>query len=57
MGRISSLVDTLEGRETFKARYTIPAGVTIEHCKLGEWHTKRQIGDVVIPMIAFIEGG
>ena len=46
-----------EGRETFKARYTIPVGVTIEHCELGEWYTKRQTRDVVIPIIAFIEGG
>ena len=57
MGIFASLVDIPEGRETFKARYTIPAGVTIEHCELGEWYSKRQIGDVVIPMITFIEGG
>ena len=57
MSRFASLVDMLEGRETFKARYTIPVGVTIEHCELGEWYTKRQTRDVVIPMIAFIEGG
>lgn len=46
-----------EGREAFKAKYNIPAEVEIEHCHLGEWHTKRPKGAVVIPMIAFIEGG
>ena len=29
----------------------------IRYCKEGESHEKRQEGDVVIPMIAFIEGG
>ena len=62
MGRFASLVDTPEGREAFKAKYNIPAKVEIEHCHLGEchleeWHTKRPSGVVVIPMIAFIEGG
>ena len=57
MGRFASLVDTPEGRETFKTRYNIPPGVSIRHCLLGEWHALRSDGDVVIPMIAFIEGG
>ena len=57
MGRFTNFVDTLKNRETFKARYDIPASVTIQHCKLGDWYTKRQTEDVVIPMIAFIEGG
>ena len=29
----------------------------IRYCKEGEWHEKRQEREVVIPMIAFIEGG
>ena len=29
----------------------------IEHCHLGEWNEKRPTEVVVIPMIAFIEGG
>ena len=37
--------------------YRILPGVFIRYCKEGEWHEKRQEGDVVIPMIAFIEGG
>jgi len=56
MGRFASLVDTPKGREAFKAKNNISTGVTIEHCPLGEWHTARLEGVVVIPMIAFIEG-
>ena len=29
----------------------------LRYCKEGEWHFLRQGGEVVIPMIAFIEGG
>ena len=57
MGRFLSLVDTPEKRQAFKAKYNIPAKVEIEHYHLGEWHTKRPEGVVVIPIIAFIEGG
>ena len=57
MGRFASLVDTPEGIESFKARYNIPPGVSIQHCLLGEWHELRSEGAVVIPIIAFIEGG
>ena len=56
MGRFASLVDTHKGREAFKAKYNISSGVTIEHYLLGEWHTIRLEGAVVIPMIAFIKG-
>lgn len=56
MGRFASLVDTLKGREAFKAKYNISTGVTIEHYLLREWHTMRPEGIVVIPMISFIEG-
>ena len=57
MGRFASLVDTLEGIESFKARYRIPTGVSIRYCHQREWHTMRQEGEILIPMIAFIEGG
>ena len=57
MGRFASLVDTPRGIESFKAQYNIPYGVSIWHCLLGEWHALRLEGDVVIPMITFIEGG
>ena len=57
MGRFAHLVDTPEGIESFKAQYRIPPGVSIRYCKQVEWHNLRQEGEVVIPMIAFIEGG
>ena len=57
MGRFFSLVDTPEHREEFKTQYRIPSSVDIEHCHLEEWHEKRPTEVVVIPMIAFIEGG
>ena len=41
----------------FKADYRIPSNVGLRYCKEGEWHFLRQEGEVVIPMIAFIEGG
>ena len=57
MGRFASLVDTPKGIEAFKTWYNIPPEVTIKHCLLGDWHAFRPEGVVVIPMIAFIEGG
>ena len=57
MGRFKSLVNSEEGLESFKALYKIPPGVGIWYCKEGEWHKKREEGEVVILMIAFIEGG
>lgn len=57
IGRFLRLVDTPKKKQAFKVKYNIPIGVEIEHCHLGEWHTKRPKGAVVIPMIAFIEGG
>ena len=56
-GRFAYLVDFEEGIKSFKAQYRIPPGVSIRYCKEGEWHEARQEGEVVIPMIAFIEGG
>ena len=57
MGRFANLVDTLEGIENFKAHYHIPTGVLIRYCRQGEWHAMRLEGEVVILIIAFIEGG
>ena len=56
MGRFAYLVDSAESIENFKAQYRIPPGVSIRYYKEGVWHTDRQEGEVVIPMIAFIEG-
>ena len=57
MRRFVSLVNTPKGIEAFKTRSNIPPEVTIKHCLLGDWHALRPEGAVVIPMIAFIEGG
>ena len=57
MGRFAYLVDSAERIENFKAQYRISLGVSIRYCKEGEWHEKRQEGEVVIPVIAFIEVG
>ena len=51
------MVDSTESIENFKAQYRIPSGVSIRYCKEGDWHTNRQEGEVVISIIAFIEGG
>ena len=55
MGRFKSLVDSKEGIEKFKADYRIPPNVGLRYCKEGECHLLRNGGDVVIPIIAFIE--
>ena len=57
MGRFAYLVDSEKDIESFKAQYRILPGVSIRYCKEGEWHEARLEGEVVIPMIAFIEGG
>ena len=56
MGRFKSLVDFKEGIENFRVLYRILPGVGIRYYKEGQWHRDRQAGEVVIPMIAFIEG-
>ena len=56
MGRFKSLVESKEGMKKFKPDYRIPSNVGLRYCKEGKWHFLRQEGEVVIPMIAFIEG-
>ena len=53
MGRFKSLVEF----EEFRAQCRIPPGVGMRHCEEGQWFEDRKEGEVVIPMIAFIEGG
>ena len=43
--------------EGFREKYHIPPGVVLEYCSRDRVHTDREMGQVVIPMIAFIEGG
>ena len=51
------MVDSQEEIENCRARYRIPSRVGIRYCKEGQWHKDRQVGEVVILMIAFIEEG
>ena len=43
--------------EAFRGRYHIPQGVVLEYCPPDRVLIDRDVGEVVIPMIAFIEGG
>ena len=57
MGRFKHLVDSPTGMEGFRVKYHIPPGVVLEYCSPDQVHNDREMGQVVIPMIAFIEGG
>ena len=57
MGRFAHLVETPAGMEGFRALYNIPQGVSLRYCPLGGWHTLSWEGDVIVPMIFFIEKG
>ena len=57
MARFKKLVESEEVMEELIADYRIPNNVGLRYCEEGEWHFMRQGGEVVIPMIAFIEGG
>ena len=43
--------------EGFRVKCHIPQGVVLEYCPLDQVLTDRDVGQVVITMIAFIEGG
>ena len=57
MGRFKHLVDSKEGMKSFRTKYNIPPHVSVRYAAQGEWFDERKTGEVVIPMIAFIEGG
>ena len=57
MGKFKHLVESEEGMESFRAKYRIPPTVGMRYATQGKWVDARKIGEVVIPMIAFIEGG
>ena len=57
MGRFKRLVELEEAMEKFIADYRIPNTVGLRYYKEGEWHFMRQGGEVVIPIITFLEGG
>ena len=41
----------------FRTKYRIPPSVGVKYAAQGEWVDDRKTREVVIPMIAFIEGG
>ena len=57
MGRFEHLVKTPALIELFKEKYHIPQEVLIRYCSTEEMTFDRKVGEVIIPMIAFIEGG
>ena len=57
MGRFERLVKTPALIELFKEKYYIPQEVVVRHCTTKGVEFDRKVGEVVIPMIAFIEGG
>ena len=50
------LVEFEEGIRNFRFKYGIPSTVGMRYAAQGKWVDARQTGEVVIPMIAFIEG-
>ena len=57
MGRFESLVDSLLKIEFFKQKYHIPQEVGLRYCPTKQIVIDRETGEVIIPIIAFIEGG
>ena len=57
MGRFKHLMDSEEGMKSFRTKYNIFPNVGVRYAAQGEWFDERKTGEVVIPMIAFIEGG
>lgn len=57
MGRFRHLVNSSAKIEAFKERYHIPQEVALRYCSPEQIVTNREEGEVIIPMIAFIEGG
>ena len=57
MGRFECLVKSPALIEIFKEKYHIPQKVSLRYCSLEGLAFDRKVGEVIIPMIAFIEGG
>ena len=57
MSRFKYLVDSPAKIELFKDKYLISQGVALRYCEPDRIDFDREEGEVVIPMIAFIEGG
>ena len=57
MGRFKYLVDSPVLIEVFKEKYHIPQEVSLWYCLPKGIVIDWEVGEVIIPMIAFIEGG
>ena len=57
MGRFKHLIDSPAKIEAFKARYHIRQEVALRYCAPDQLLTHKEEGEVIIPMIAFIEEG
>ena len=57
MGRFKHLVESPALIEVFKETYHIPQKVSLRYCPPEGIVIDREVGEVIIPMIAFIEGG
>ena len=57
MGRFERLVKTSALIELFKENYHIPQEVSVRYCSTEGVAFDQEVGEVIIPMIAFIEGG
>ena len=57
MGRFERLVKTPVLIKSFKEKYHISQEVSVRHYTTKGVEFDRKVGEVVIPMIAFIEGG
>ena len=56
MDRFKHLVDSPALIEIFKNKYHIPQEVSLRYCSPEGLAFDREVGEVIIPMIAFIEG-
>ena len=56
-GKFRCLVESKESMRNFRSKYRIPSKMGMRYAAQGEWADVRKTGEVVIPMIAFIEGG
>ena len=57
MGRFECLVKTPALIELFNEKYHILQEVSIRYYSIEGVEFDREVGEVIIPMIAFIEGG
>ena len=57
MGKLEYMVDGPAQLEKFRATYRIPPNVGVRYCPPEKILTDRKTGEVVIPLIAFLEGG